>query len=116
MGTGYLPNPLHHKAEHLLKMPEKLGKDDLYLLLACLYTPGVDVCCLEVGKEEFNRGCIVAVGSCEDARHIVLFQELQSVLAPVIGCIIHHDDMGPPPPRHRAVQEFDQVTEENLHH
>ena len=65
-----LPDPLRHEAEHLLKMPEKLAKDHLYLLLSCFHFPRVDVCSLEVGEEKLHRGGIIAVGPSEDHRNL----------------------------------------------
>ena len=91
-------------------MMEMLKTSNEYLLFACFHLSWIDVCSLEVGEEELNRGCVVAVRPSKDAGHIVFLQELQSVPAPVVGRVVHENDVSAPPPRLFAIQELDQVT------
>ena len=59
---------------------------------------------------------IVGESPSVDAGHIVLFQKFQSVPAPVVRGVVHHYDRLRAPGPIFAVQDLDQVTEENLHH
>ena len=80
MSEGNLLGPFESKLGHVREVA-----------LAGLHLPRVDVSSFEVGEEELDWGCIVAVRPGEEDRELELLIHLQAVAGRLVRRVVDHD-------------------------
>lgn len=88
----------------------------MHLPLACWQMSGVYVGSFESRKEQFNRACLVAMGTREKNWHIQNRQNFQSSWTSMVGSIVQHYHRSCPPLGPLHVKSAYQLSEEELHH
>ena len=86
MSEGNLLGPFKSKLGHVREVA-----------LAGLHLPRVDVSSFEVGEEELDGGCVVAVRPSEEDRELELLIHLQAVAGCLIRRVVNQDHGVVPP-------------------
>jgi len=71
--TWNLLQPGNHQLQYLQKIPTESECEHLYLLFARFDLSGVDIFCLEMGKEQLYWISLIGVRASVADRHLVRF-------------------------------------------